>query len=746
MTSSSRLYFVENLTLRAWLLTILPRFIIGAVRRRSARAQCYVINGSRLAMLMARISSAAVGVTVRRLEYRLRDVQDDEGRMVRVRIDFGDMAEAQHYAVAEPVFRELLLSGQLRDRMPLYLAKAFVQESRTDPSKFWLTLFLIQVCVWKTKIEESTDSEPVIYINRRPWYDSLSLYASKHGVKLIQTFAPLDPYGALRRNLPTPLADSVRTLRYRLSQGNLFQVFRGYVTSSFSFGSAHGSEALTDEIQTPVESQPPVAVVGYAGQLNLNQPHLHSDLSFWQQSSLEGTGLLVAFSLFMDPLDDEKQNQLAEHGIQAVVFDPRAATIPGTRIFKHHQNSQKKFETPKAVRRNGLEGAWIRANLSNYEERRSYWTDMLKTYNGKIYVTFHNADPSHIAIADALGDVGGILAMYQRSYEPHPTPMLAAYSDVAFRFSNATAPLEKISNSVIQYHVTTGYIGDHRFNLLRARSGVVRAELERHGARRVIAYFDENSGDDDRMHTGHAFMQENYAFLLEKLLAEPWLGLILKPKNPRSLRRRLGPIAQQLQVAQATGRCYMYEGGPIQCPHSPAEAALEADLAIHGHLYGGTAGVEAVLAGVPTLMLDREGWSASPIYRLPKDKVVFTNWPELWQACVEHWAAQGGTPGFGDWSPLLDELDPFRDGLASERMGNYLQWLMEGFKAGLDRDTVMADAAERYAKLWGTDKVNQVNGGWRPGQMYESDPRSTELIDLSKEPLVVKELAQGRLA
>ena len=156
--------------------------------------------------------------------------------------------------------------------------------------------------------------------------------------------------------------------------------------------------------------------------------------------------------------------------------------------------------------------------------------------------------------------------------------------------------------------------------------------------------------------------------------------------------------------------------------------------------------MEAALAGVPTLLLDREGWPVSPLYRLPKDKVVFTNWIDLWKACVEHWAVQGGTPEFGDWSLLLDELDPFRDGRASERMGTYLHWLMEGFKAGLGRDTVMADAAERYAKQWGTDKVNQINGGWRPGEMYESDPRSTELIDLSKAPVGQQELAQGRFA
>jgi hypothetical protein len=57
---------------------------------------------------------------------------------------------------------------------------------------------------------------------------------------------------------------------------------------------------------------------------------------------------------------------------------------------------------------------------------------------------------------------------------------------------------------------------------------------------------------------------------------------------------------------------------------------------------------------------------------------------------------------------MLDELDPFRDGGAAERMGMYLKWLLEGFRAGLGRARVMADAAQRYTDRWGKDKVTQI--------------------------------------
>ena len=76
---------------------------------------------------------------------------------------------------------------------------------------------------------------------------------------------------------------------------------------------------------------------------------------------------------------------------------------------------------------------------------------------------------------------------------------------------------------------------------------------------------------------------------------------------------------------------------------------------------------------------------------------------------------------------MLDELDPFRDGRAAERMGTYIKWLIDGFKAGMDRETIMADAAERYCEKWGKDKVTSVNSGSWP-----NSGERNETVDLSE--------------
>jgi len=188
------------------------------------------------------------------------------------------------------------------------------------------------------------------------------------------------------------------------------------------------------------------------------------------------------------------------------------------------------------------------------------------------------------------------------------------------------------------------------------------------------------------------------------------VGARLKPKVPRTLRRRLGPVAALLEQAEKTGRCHVLEGGTLHGPYPPPVAAMASDLAIHGHLWAGSAAVEAVLAGTPTLLIDKEGWHASPLYELGLGRVVFTEWSRLWEACRGHFADPSSIPGFGRWDSVLDDLDPFRDGRAAERMGMYVRWLLEGLEAGRDRLAVIDEASERYREQWGRDKVIDGNG------------------------------------
>ena len=62
-------------------------------------------------------------------------------------------------------------------------------------------------------------------------------------------------------------------------------------------------------------------------------------------------------------------------------------------------------------------------------------------------------------------------------------------------------------------------------------------------------------------------------------------------------------------------------------------------------------------------------------------------------------------PCLGDVSPVLDQLDPFRDGKASQRIGEYVTWYLDSFNQNLSKSEALRLATKKYAEKWGNDKV-----------------------------------------
>ena len=667
---------------------------------------------------MAKMSALLMGVSVGEMAFRMIDVRDDSGMMIRLRIAFRDLAEVLEQVTREPVFQDFLVTSSLQDKIPAYLAKTVAAGGLHVPGSMFRTLYIVQVCAWKTR--QRAAGQAVLFLEQRPWITVIGRYAADSGVEVVPVQSELNLRAKLRRLAPAQFVGFLRLLRYRLTWK--------HTLTTIAQRRRIGREAVRNEpdvdstqVGKPDPRSAPKIAVEYYGQLNLNHAARHSELFFWQQSPLNGSDMLVTFSGPAYFLDEPTWTELKEHDIGAVVLHPGATNIPTVPVFKSEGRRTQNLRLGISTWRGKAEWKWLAEQVNTYQTSREYWSDLLAAYGVKVFVTWYKNDATHLAICDALQSLGGVTAIYQRSYESVSSPLTAVDVDLLFGYSQYSAQIERGSNSRIRYHVATGYLGDHRFPLVLSMAQTTRHRLRRHGATKIVALFDENALDDERWNWGHQPARESYAFILEKVLSEPWLGLVVKPKVPRTLRRRLGPVAELLERAEETGRCYVYEdGGTIQGSYPPAIAGLAADVAVHIHINAGSAAIDAALAGVPTLVLDREGWSVSPFYRLGAGQVVFTDWEELWEACVRQWSAPDGSGKLGDWSPMLDDLDPFRDGRAAERMGTYIQWLMQGFKVGLDRETVMAEAAERYCSIWGSDKITQLSG--EPTRPLATDP------------------------
>ena len=184
------------------------------------------------------------------------------------------------------------------------------------------------------------------------------------------------------------------------------------------------------------------------------------------------------------------------------------------------------------------------------------------------------------------------------------------------------------------------------FNLAKRKARKIEHYLRKNNAKKIISVFDGGSYEDERWGVGNNCFQQDYQFILEKVLENKWLGLIIKSKKPGSLRRRLGDVSVLLDNVIKTGRGYFSEETDNADKNEsirPAEIAYASDIAIHFCMYAGSAGLEAALTNTPTLLLDKYNLKYSQFYKLEKEKVVFNKLPVMWNAICEHFIKKTNT-------------------------------------------------------------------------------------------------------
>ena len=673
--------YVEFLTIPRLVRDIFPAL------RKSPGAQMYIFDTTASALVLAKLLGQVFGFHIEKLKFKMEDVRDAEGRCVYLRTRYQDLARLQTLLLEEDQTRQAFGNYKVNGRLKTYLAKASVSSydfyGSDKYSELWHAIVLMGIAQWHEG-KMQTRRRVHLYLYDRPFWDSLARYADGSGVHVHN----LGGF-KLRRLAFRKIGKFFKKMELRLILSLLRHPGRLFP------GKGAGPVS-------PKPSGPARIMVEHFGQFNVDRPDCFSDLFFLDSQGIEGKDVSVVFNSQIHPVGELQWRQMIERGMAAVARTVQSSLVDESKVpvFRCESNVPGVDHFPSP---------W-RSLARQYHRTRDYWKQFFSAYNIKLWTTWYN-DASHIAMADAIHDVGGISSVYQISYESNPSPYFMVGNDFVFSFSPSRKDLHLKCGSYFKYHVTVGYMGDSRFEHLRPLAQGIRTQLQKHGAERIVAYFDENTIDDDRWFEGHGPFRENYAFWLSRLLENKKLGIVFKPRMPRLLSKRLGSVTSLLRAAEKTGRCYIVDDEIFHwtvSPFSPAAAAMAADLAVHDMLWAGTAGLESALSGTKTLLLDRAGWPLSPLYKLGPD-VVFQDWPTLWKACLDHWNTSAGNPALGDWSSMINELDPFRDGKAATRMSQFLKWMLEDLRAGRKRDVVMADAADRYAKLWGQDKVC-VNG------------------------------------
>ncbi len=331
----------------------------------------------------------------------------------------------------------------------------------------------------------------------------------------------------------------------------------------------------------------------------------------------------------------------------------------------------------------------------------AFWYDFFKTQGVRANVNYGEfSGYDGIGCTMALRHLGGVNISYQGSNLYDASVEITPSSDIIFSYSPLFASFWNSLRSPSEHFVYTGYIFDGVFKEVAARAKTQREELQAKGVEFILAYFDETSSHSRDAIITNEDASSVYGLLLQKLLDDETLGLVFKPKKSRDLFRRIADVMPLLEEAKATGRLLVLENSNV----FPAEAALIADMTI-GELVGTTAALEAYLAGTPSVLVDTLDMRSHPYYDWGEGTVVFADWAAAFAAIAAYRTDQETVLDLGDWSPMVDRLDSYRDGRAGLRVGAYMASLVDNISEGRTREDAIRLANEEFIRCWGVDAV-----------------------------------------
>lgn len=219
-------------------------------------------------------------------------------------------------------------------------------------------------------------------------------------------------------------------------------------------------------------------------------------------------------------------------------------------------------------------------------------------------------------------------------------------------------------------------------------------QIRKSGAKYVLALFDSS------------YESKNfYIFFLDWLMDDPDLGLIVKSKITAWEEIEADGLDGLVQSALETGRLKIAD-----IRTSPTDIATLVDFSVG--IGSASAIVMSALRGARVLLVDFErldqGIAKQPtllLHSLGPKRCIFYDFDSVKRAVLEYADNPESNPDLGNASPVLDQIDPFRDNLGGQRVGEYMKWYMDGRDQGLLRDAALSQATRKYAAKWGEDKV-----------------------------------------
>ena len=582
----------------------------------------------------------------------------------------------------------------------------------------------------------------VLYLRRfyhtvEPWV-FLCLFARHLAVEEPDTeestvvFLPANPFGQwaidyLRTIYPHVMSSELSYLQMLRTQGGpVLRLLLGWLARK-PFGTLRRSSnedrptpdrrgALSSMIDKGHhDSRPSIAVEACWG---LEPEKGRSDIFWLPQTDLDGSSRVMAYFDRADtPASDELLVAMQRQGLDAVVLRRDGGTAKTAEVSSYESSLGWRQRLLMLVvaplwlverlgRRRTAHWCWV--NVYQSLGGVATWQALFKAQNVRLHSNHSDVQSGpHMNQSAALERAGGLNMRTDTTSTYNPAMRLASRItpfDVFWAWGPYMAGVFRgLDVAEITTLVTCGYPFDYLFEGARREAAGIRGRLQAAGASRIISFFD--SAFNKTTHTSREDLELIYRALLNEVIENPGLGLVLKPKKRWDETVLVSAeLRALLDEAVATGRCISLvrksESDRIIYPY---EAALAADLAVGYPI--NTAVIEAVIAGVPGVHIDLTREPGHPFYEVGYEQFVFDDLDRAMDP-IRRWVCDAAdAPGLGDHSKVIDSLDPFRDGKAADRAGQYVAWSMEGFTQGLCRDDVVRRASRLYGEKYGAEHV-----------------------------------------
>ena len=335
---------------------------------------------------------------------------------------------------------------------------------------------------------------------------------------------------------------------------------------------------------------------------------------------------------------------------------------------------------------NSIELLWQVFHLIGSTFRIAYYKDFYLSNN--IIIDIGSEDSEDLFLrALAMDEVGGILISWERTIRLeyfafiHNKPVHVEFLTGDY----STMALPEKANA--RYHLKSGWINDYLIKNSNTKElESIKMTLKPSDGSLYIALFDEIWGPS----VPKSVVEDFYRKFLEMVIRSPDYRLIVKTKKIMIINEMGIDIQALLKEAEGLGRCVVLD--PLQHIYTVSRAA---DITV---ALPSTAVFESILSQARTLIFNYGSIYTEMFYQNNGlGRIIFEDLDELISAIDEY--AGGSRPDLGDCSGIMEKIDPFRDGNAGKRVGNYMNCFIEGVNNGLDRDNALNMANKEYNSM-----------------------------------------------